>query len=150
MPDEVAFLDMMADSQYRAGLPHRSAGLKRTLLYAFTQSAQAPALEPVQTQGGEEIFVLNLMRFKPAGGREAYQEYGSVVLPIVRERGGAPVLVLDAEQPLVSEEVWEDLYLVRYPTMEALQGMVETDTWKTANVARERGLDLTWAFPTRP
>ena len=149
-PSRAAFLDMMADPEYQAGLPHRSAGLKRTVLYAFSPRPDAPALETVPTQGGEEIFVLNLMRFKPDGGREDYQKYGAVVLPMVMERGGSPVVILDAEVPLVSEEAWEDLYLVRYPTLDALQQMVATETWQKANVDRERGLDLTWAFPTRP
>lgn len=149
-PTRAAFLDMMADPDYRAGLPHRSAGLKRTVLYAFSQDPGAPSPEPVPTEGGEEIFVLNLMRFKADGGREEYQKYGDVVLPMVLERGGAPVLMLNAEVPLVSEESWEDLYLVRYPRLDALQEMVATERWQQANVDRERGLDLTWAFPTRP
>ena len=148
-PSRAAFLDMMKDPEYRAGLPHRTAGLKRTVLYAFTQREGSPPLETVPTTGGEEIFVLNLMRFKGSNGREEYQKYGAVVLPMVMERGGAPALVLDAEMPLVADETWEDLYLVRYPTLDALQSMVATDAWQTANIDRQRGLDLTWAFPTR-
>jgi hypothetical protein len=27
--------------------------------------------------------------------------------------------------------------------------MVASDTWQQANEDRQRGLDLTWAFPTR-
>ena len=151
-PSRATFLDMMADPDYRAGLPDRTAGLKRTVLYAFTQGRDpaAPPLEPVPIQGGDEIFVLNLLRFKPDGGREDYGRYGEVVLPMLQERGGSPVLILDGQLPLVSEETWEDLYLVRYPTLEALQGMVSTEAWQNANKDRQRGLDLTWAFPTRP
>ena len=51
---------------------------------------------------------------------------------------------------MVSDEIWEDLYLVRYPKLESLLEMVGTETWARANEDRERGLDLTWAFPTRP
>ena len=151
-PSRAAFLDMMSDPDYRVGLADRTAGLKRTVVYAFTQSRDpgAPPLEPVPTQGGEEIFVLNLLRFRADGGRAEYRKYGAVVLPMVQERGGAPVLVLDAQLPIVSDETWEDLYLVRYPSLEALRGMVSTETWQKANEDRQRGLDLTWAFPTRP
>jgi len=28
--------------------------------------------------------------------------------------------------------------------------MVATEAWQNANKDRQRGLDLTWAFPTRP
>lgn len=118
------------------------------MLYAFTRRDGSPALEPVPTSGGDEIFVLNLMRFKGETGRSDYQKYGAVVSPLLMERDAAPVLMLEAELPLVAHETWEDLYLVRYPTLESLQSMVATDTWQTANIDRQRGLDLTWAFPT--
>lgn len=150
-PSRAAFLDMMADPDYQAGLPYRTAGLKRTVLYAFTQrqTPGAPPLDVVTGAGDDEIFVLNLLRFKPDGGREEYQKYGRVVLPMIRERSGSPALLLDAQLPLVSGETWEDLYLVRYPSLESLRDMVASKTWQKANEDRQRGLDLTWAFPTR-
>lgn len=149
-PSRAAFIDLIGDPEYRQGLPHRASGLKRTVLHAFAPSALGPPIEPVKAQGDDEIFVLNLMRFKPDGGREAYQKYGDVVLPMILERGGGPVLTFDGQLPLVSDERWEDLYLVRYPTLESLQSMVATEAWQTANQDRMQGLDLTWAFPTRP
>lgn len=150
-PSRAAFLDMMADPDYQVGLPYRTAGLKRTVLYAFTQGKApgAPPLDAVTGDGDDEIFVFNLLRFKADGGREEYQKYGRVVVPMIRERSGSPALVLEAQLPLVSEETWEDLYLVRYPSLDSLRNMVTTETWQKANEDRQRGLDLTWAFPTR-
>ena len=150
-PSRAAFLDMMADPDYQKGLPFRAAGLKRTVLYAFGQAdnPMAPPIDVIPTDGSDEIFVLNLLRFKPEGKAE-YQKYAQVVGPMIAERGGSPALVLDAELPLVSEETWEDLYLIRYPDVASLQKMIATDTWQQANEDRQRGLDLTWAFPTRP
>ena len=149
-PSRAAFLDMMADPEYQKGLPFRAAGLKRTVLYAFGQAGalMAPPIDVIPTDGSDEIFVLNLLRFKPEG-RAEYQKYGQVVMQMIQQRGGSPVLVLDAELPLVSEESWEDLYLVRYPDIASLMEMVASDTWQQANEDRQRGLDLTWAFPTR-
>jgi uncharacterized protein (DUF1330 family) len=149
-PTRAAFIDMMRDADYRKGLSHRRAGLERTVLYAFKRAFDGPPLEAVTPRSAEEIFVLNLMRFEPDGGRAEYQKYGDVVLPMVLERGGGPVLMLDAQLPLVSEETWEDLYFVRYPELGTLQAMVATEAWQKANQDRVRGLDLTWAFPTRP
>lgn len=150
-PSRAAFLEMMADPDYQAGLPYRTAGLKRTVLYAFTQAKfpGAPPLDVVTAPGDEEIFVFNVLRFKPDGGRQEYQKYGQVVAPMIRELGGSPALVLRAQLPLVSDETWEDLYLVRYPSLEALGEMVASEQWQKANEDRQRGLDLTWAFPTR-
>ncbi len=149
-PSPSAFMSMVTDPEYQAGLADRAAGLARTMVYAFRQREGGPPIGTVATQGGSEIFVVNLLRFKRDGGREEYEKYGNVVLPMVLERGGAPVIVLDAALPVVSDETWEDFYLVRYPSLEALQGMVATETWRKANVDRQHGLDLTWAFPTRP
>ena len=150
-PSRAAFLDMMADPDYQAGLPYRTAGLKRTVLYAFRQAdlPDAPPLDVVTAGGDDEIFVCNLLRFKADGGREEYRKYGQVVRPMIRERAGGPAFVLEAQLPLVSEETWEDLYLVRYPSLESLREMVTTKAWQKANEDRQRGLDLTWAFPTR-
>lgn len=64
-------------------------------------------------------------------------------------RSGAPVLILDGELPLVSDQTWQVLYLVRYASIAALQEMVSSSAWQTANEDRQRGLDLTWAVPTQ-
>ena len=108
-----------------------------------------PVQRATGTAADDEIFVLNLLRFKADGGREEFDKYGRVVRPMIAERGGGPVLMLSGELPLVSDETWEDLILVRYPNLAALQEMVSTQTWQAANEDRERGVDLTWAFPTQ-
>lgn len=150
-PTRASFLDMMADPDYRVGLPHRTAGLKRTVLYAFTQNQNVEnPLEVVTTQGSDKIFMFNLLRFNPDGGREDYEKYSEVVMPMLHERGAERELYLDAQLPLVSDNTWEEIYLVRYPTTDVLQEIVATEAWQAANKDRERGLDLTWAFPTRP
>ena len=57
---------------------------------------------------------------------------------------------LTADQAMVSDNAWEQFALVRYPSLEALQGMVSGDTWQQANREhRESGLAATLAFPTR-
>jgi uncharacterized protein (DUF1330 family) len=155
-PSRAVFLDMMADSDYQSGLVHRAAGLKRTVLYAFRPSIGPTALPVASVEGAsgtaadDEIFVLNLLRYKANGGREEFGKYGQVVRPLIAELGGGPVLMLTAELPLVADEVWEDLILVRYPKLTALQEMVSSDVWQSANEDRLRGIDLTWSLPTKP
>ncbi len=154
-PTRAAFLDMMADPDYQAGSRHRTAGLKRTELHAFKQHAtpNAPPLEPIARAGAakadDEIFVLNLLSFKPDGGRGEYRKYAEAVRPMITQRSGAPVLILDGELPLVSDQTWGVMYLVRYPSIAALEEMVASSAWQTANEDRQRGLDLTWAVPTQ-
>jgi len=150
-PSRASFLDLIADPEYRRGLPDRSTGLKRTVVYAFRQMPGTPPLNAVSVTDNEEIFVPNLLRFKPEGGRAEYEKYGKVSGPLMRERGAGITFALQGELPLVSDETWEILFLVRYPTLAALIDMNAQDAWQKANREhRQRGLDLTWAFPTRP
>ncbi len=149
-PSRASFLDLIADPEYRKGLADRSAGLKRTVVYAFRQIPGSPPLNAVSVTDDEEIFVPNLLRFKP-GGRAEYQKYGQVSGALMRERGASLTFALQGELPLVSDETWETLLLVYYPTLAALRDMNAQDAWQKANREhRQRGLDLTWAFPTRP
>ena len=149
-PSRASFLDLIADPEYRRGLADRSAGLKRTVVYAFRQVPGTPPLNPVSVTDDEEIFVPNLLRFKP-GGRAEYQKYGQVSGALMRERGARVTFALQGELPLVSDETWETLLLVYYPTLASLIDMNAQDAWQKANREhRQRGLDLTWAFPTRP
>jgi hypothetical protein len=69
----------------------------------------------------------------------------------MRERGARVTFALQGELPLVSDETWETLLLVYYPTLAALIDMNAQDSWQKANREhRQVGLDLTWAFATRP
>jgi hypothetical protein len=122
---------------------------------------------------GAEVFVINLMRFKPNGGRESYAKYGEVTSKLMPEAHGGPVMVLTGEVSLVGGghhggKAWEECYLVRYASLQDLLEMNQRPEWKEANekyrlgdrktgVAEESeggegtggGVELTWAFPTR-
>jgi len=149
-PSRSSFLDLVAEPEYRKRLADRSAGLKRMVEYAFRPVPGAPPLNTVSVTDDKEIFVPNLLRFKP-GGRAEYQKYGQVSGALMRERNAWLTFALQGELPLVSDETWEILLLVRYPTLEALIDMNSQDSWQKANREhRQVGLDLTWAFPTRP
>ena len=149
-PSRARFLDLTADPEYQKGLGDLSAGLKRSVLYAFRQIPGTPPLKTVSVANDEEIFVLNLLRYKP-GGRAKYAKYGTVSGQLRRERASRLELALQAEQPLVSDETWENLFLVSYTSLDSLMEMVATDAWQKANREhRQRGVDLTWAYPTRP
>ena len=155
-PSRATFIDMMRDREYQKGLGHRAAGLEDTILYALKPGvallpgATVPPPEPVKLSGGDEVFIVNLLRFKGEQGKEDYLRYGRVVGPIIRDLGGGPVLEGDGELPVVGSETWDHFVLVRYSAIEKLQGMVQSSEWQAANEHRQRGLDATVAFPTQP
>ena len=52
---------------------------------------------------GTPVRMLNLLAFKPDGGRERYEEYGVAVAPLLEKVGGRIVFVGEASSPLLGE-----------------------------------------------
>lgn len=71
------------------------------------------------------VTMLNLLRFKPEGGRERYLEYGAAVTPLL-ERAGARVAFLGAGMalPLIGAGSWDSVLLVEYPSRQAFLDMI--------------------------
>jgi uncharacterized protein (DUF1330 family) len=156
-PSARAFLELQHDAEYEAAIPDRRAGLAQRLVYVFRPAAPIPELpatdapfEPVAPPEGDEIFVVNLLRFRGRAGLADYARYGEVVGPMIGERKARLVLDLEPVLPLVSDGYWHHFVLVRYPSLQTLMQMVGTDEWRAANEHRERGLHATIAFPTQP
>ncbi len=152
-PRRAAFLDMQKSPAYQGAIPDRTAGLAARLLFAFrgTPATQlAETLTPAPDADEDSVYVVNLLQYRGEGGKASYQKYGNVASNLIRELGGEVVYCLTADQAMVSDNAWEQFALVRYPSLEALQGMVSGDTWQQANREhRESGLEATIAFPTR-
>lgn len=155
-PSRATYLDLQQDAGYRAALSDRRAGLARRLLYV-TRPGAPPGGPPdfrlpmnrVEPSSKNEVFVINLLRFRGTQGLADYVEYSKVVGPEIAKRGGGVALLLEGELPLVSDGFWHDILLVRYPAIESLTSMVSSEKWQAANAHRQRGLHETIAFPTR-
>jgi len=92
---------------------------------------------------GEPIVMLNLLRFRPEGGRERYADYIAALAPLIaRFRAevvyfgdGLPALSADAGQE------WDAVALVRYPSRQAFAEMVEDPLYREhAGPVREAAL----------
>lgn len=102
----------------------------------FAALAARPADAPV--------VMVNLLKFKPAGGLESYLQYGREVVPhlervgaTLRYAGGAPSVVIgDGEQPW-----WDAILIVEYPTPQAFIDMVTTQEYAKVHEHRAAGLD---------
>jgi uncharacterized protein (DUF1330 family) len=75
---------------------------------------------------GEEgpVTMLNLLRFKPDGGRERYLEYGAAVAPLLERVGARVAFAGDAALPLLGERGWDTVLLVEYPSRKAFLEMI--------------------------
>ena len=94
------------------------------------------------------VTMLNLLRFKPEGGRERYEEYGAAVAPLL-ERAGARVAFLGESAPaLLGKGEWDLVLLVEYPTRQAFLEMIGSAEYQAIGHLRTEALEEGELHPT--
>ncbi len=83
--------------------------------------------------------MLNLLSFKPDGGRARYEEYGAAVAPLLEEIGGRIVFVSEAALPLLGDDSWDMVALVEYPTRQAFLDMIGSSEYQAIGHLRTEG-----------
>jgi uncharacterized protein (DUF1330 family) len=94
--------------------------------------------------GDAPVLMVNLLKFKTAGGLESYQRYGWEVAPhlervgaTVRYAGTAPAIVIgEGERPW-----WDAILIVEYPTPQAFIDMVTTPEYAQVHEHRAAALE---------
>jgi uncharacterized protein (DUF1330 family) len=86
------------------------------------------------------VTMLNLLAFKPDGGRERYMEYGEAVLPLLEGAGGRVVFQGQASPVLLGEESWDLVLLVEYPTRRAFVEMIQSPDYQAIAHLRTEAL----------
>ena len=56
------------------------------------------------------VTMLNLLAFKPDGGRERYMEYGEAVVPLLEKAGGRVVFQGQAAPAVLGGESWTSCF----------------------------------------
>jgi uncharacterized protein (DUF1330 family) len=86
------------------------------------------------------VVMLNLLAFKPDGGRERYLEYGAAVLPLLEKAGGQVVFQGEASPVVLGGESWDLVLLVEYPTRRAFLEMVQSPDYQAIAHLRTEAL----------
>lgn len=86
------------------------------------------------------VTMLNLLAFKPEGGRERYAEYGAAVLPLLEGVGGRVVFQGAAAPAMIGERSWDLVLLVEYPTRGAFLEMVQSPEYQAIAHLRSEAL----------
>ncbi len=89
---------------------------------------------------GKPVVMLNLLRFKPDGGRERYAEYAAAVAPMVERLGGRFVFAGEPATALLGEESWDLVALVEYPTRRAFLEMIASEEYRAVGHLRTEAL----------
>ncbi len=98
---------------------------------------------------GGPVVMLNLLRFRPDGGRERYAEYVEHFRRTAAPHGAEVVYAGDGGTPLVGGS-WDAVLLVRYPSREAFSRMVADPEYQQFTGIRSRSLDAAVLQATVP
>ena len=107
-------------------------------------NAMGPTPEQVQAfqaLPAEPIVMLNLLKFKPDGGREAYGEYGRKIGPILQKIGARLIFSGEAKVCLIGGGDWDRIALVEYPNPMALMQMSQSEEYQAIHHHRAAGLE---------
>lgn len=123
----------------------------------MTASAEA---EPLNREGfaafaerageGTPVVMLNLLAFKPDGGRERYEEYGTATAPLLEKAGGRIIFLGEPAAALLGDDSWDLVVLVEYPTRQAFLDMIGSEAYQAIGHLRTEALAKGELHPMDP
>jgi uncharacterized protein (DUF1330 family) len=99
---------------------------------------------------GKPLVMLNLLAFKPEGGRRRYEEYGEAVAPLLEKAGGRIAFIGEPAPALLGEGSWDLVVLVEYPTRQAFLEMIGSAEYQAAGHLRTEALTKGELHPMDP
>ncbi len=96
------------------------------------------------------VTMLNLLAFRPDGGRERYREYGAAVQPLLERIGARVVFQGDAAPVAIGAEGWDMVLLVEYPTRGAFLDMLRSEEYRAIGHLRTEALRRGELHPLDP
>jgi uncharacterized protein (DUF1330 family) len=96
------------------------------------------------------VVMLNLLAFRPEGGRERYEEYGAAVAPLLERAGGRVVFLGNPAAALLGDGSWDLVILVEYPTRQAFLEMIGSPEYQAIAYLRTEALSKGELHPLDP
>lgn len=91
--------------------------------YLTPDPVKITALRGLPLEG--PVVMLNLLKFRPKGGAEAYARYSSLARPFLEKAGASLRYLGDVATTLIGGEEWDAAVLVEYPSKEAFLEMTD-------------------------
>ena len=98
----------------------------------------------------EPFIMLNLLKFKNQGGREAYFSYIKESGPFVEGVGGKVLYFGKTKELLNGSETWDIVMLVQYPSRKAFLKMANNPDYLKVHHSREEALERAVLYATDP
>lgn len=99
---------------------------------------------------GTPVVMLNLLAFKPDGGKERYLEYGAAVTPLLEKADGRVLWAGPPARALIGEDSWDLVALVEYPSRQAFLDMIGSPEYQEIAHLRTEALHRGELHPMDP
>ena len=101
---------------------------------------------------GGPVYLLNLLRFQPDGGRARYQEYLNKANAFAPQFGAELVYFGEAGPALIGEtgQEWDAVLISRYPNRQAFADLIRSDGYKSVAHIHHDALIEAVLQPTLP
>ncbi|HEX8753461.1 MAG TPA: DUF1330 domain-containing protein [Solirubrobacterales bacterium] len=99
---------------------------------------------------GAPVTMLNLLAFRPDGGRERYAEYGEAVAPLLERVGGRMTFAGQGAAALIGGRSWDLVLLVEYPSRQAFLEMIGSEDYQAIAHLRTEALRASELHPLDP
>jgi len=149
---------VQSNADYQAALPDRVAGTFQRHLYVLRDGEPIfPARLSIQQLHDDrkgvpfeksDVLIGEFLRFKKPKGLETFVQFAKVAAPLIKKAGGEVLLSVEAEIPVVLEDLWDHFTLTRYPSMDAFETMFKSDDYIEAGRLRREALESTITVPT--
>lgn len=94
--------------------------------------------------------MLNLLKFRPDGGRERFGEYMAESAPCTGRAGARLVYAGECGEMVIGNEDWDLLVVVEYPTAGAFTSMIRSDEYQAVVHLRQESLVRSVLYETIP
>ena len=89
--------------------------------YIHPSQEQIAAIRGMDLEG--PLVMLNLLRFAPDGGAEAYARYGAAAAPFLQRTGAKVRYAGNVAATVIGGDRWDEIILVEYPSKQAFFDM---------------------------
>ncbi len=94
------------------------------------------------------IVMVNLLNFVRDGGREEYERYLEARAPILAKFGARELYFGYFEDLLISDERWDAIAIIEYPSQRAFMQMVRSPEYQASRPIREHALEHSLIYTT--
>jgi len=113
----------------------------------------AATLEALRSRSPDgPVVMLNLLKYREPGGREAFARYGAITGGLIQQAEGQLIYGGTGGPGLTGTDIaWDDILIVRFPTARQFLAMIESDPYQNqAAPLRAEALEATVWLTTYP